>query len=85
MSNFKLRKCIACNEHKTKDQLIKVVKNKSGEINIDTSGKLNGRGAYICDNLECLNGAIKTRALNRAFEMEIKNEQYEDLKNSISK
>lgn len=80
-----MRKCIGCGQQKPKKDLIRVVKTKENEVFVDRTGKVNGRGAYICDNLECLNGAIKTRALNRAFEMEIKNEQYEDLKNSISK
>ncbi len=79
MSNFKLRKCIACNEHKTKDQLIKVVKNKSGEINIDTNGKLNGRGAYICKNKDCINKAIKNKQLNRSLKCNVPEEIYQEL------
>lgn len=79
MSNFKLRKCIACNEHKTKDQLIKVVKNKSGEINIDTSGELNGRGAYICKNKECINKTIKNKQLNRSLKCNVPEEIYQEL------
>ena len=73
------RKCIACQERDDKKGLIRIVKNKEGEIFIDKTGKANGRGAYICDDKECLNKAIKSRALNRAFKMEVSSQVYENL------
>lgn len=78
-----VRKCIGCGEGKPKKELIRVVKNKEGEIFIDKTGKKNGRGAYICFNEECLEKAMKTKALNRAFETEINSETYNDLFNSL--
>ncbi len=54
-----LRKCIACGEGKPKKELIRVVKSNENEVNIDITGKMNGRGAYICSNLECLELAQK--------------------------
>ena len=60
-------------------ELIRIVKNKEGEIFIDLTGKANGRGAYICKDSECLKKAIKSKALNRAFKMEVPNEVYEKL------
>lgn len=78
-----MRKCIGCGINKPKAELIRVVKNKDGEVLLDKTGKMNGRGAYICNNIECLEKAIKSKALNRAFEMDIKEETYEDLKQSI--
>lgn len=74
------RKCIACNDRDSKRELIRIVKNKDGEIFIDITYKANGRGAYICKDKECLEKAIKSKALNRAFKTEISQEIYEKLK-----
>jgi len=73
------RKCIACQERDSKKGLIRIVKNKDGQIFLDPSGKANGRGAYICKDVECLKKAIKTKALNKAFKIEVPNEVYENL------
>ena len=73
------RKCIACQERDSKKGLIRIVKNKEGQIFLDPSGKANGRGAYICKDVECLKKAIKTKALNKAFKIEVPNEVYENL------
>ncbi len=72
--------CIACRSDIEKGKSIRIVKNKEGEIFIDRNGKAQGRGAYICDSIECIEKCIKTRALNRAFKCEISNEVYEKLK-----
>jgi len=73
------RKCIACQERDSKKGLIRIVKNKDEQIFLDPSGKANGRGAYICKDVECLKKAIKTKALNKAFKIEVPNEVYENL------
>ncbi|TQQ84183.1 YlxR family protein [Peptacetobacter hominis] len=73
------RKCIACQERDSKKGLIRIVKNKEGEIFLDPTGRANGRGAYICRSSECLQKAIKSKALNRAFKMEVPDEVYEHL------
>lgn len=73
------RKCISCQDRDNKKELIRIVKNKEGEIFIDLTGKANGRGAYICKDSECLKKAIKSKALNRVFKMEVPNEVYEKL------
>lgn len=73
------RKCIVCQDRDSKRELIRIVKNKEGEIFIDLSGKANGRGAYICKSTECLQKAVKTKALNRAFKIEVSDEVYEKL------
>lgn len=77
------RTCIGCNIKKDKIDLIRIVKNKSNEINIDKSGKLEGRGAYICDDLNCLEKAIKSKRLERTFEMKISEDVYENLRGVI--
>ena len=79
-----LRKCVACNENKPKGQLIRVVKNKEGHLNIDLTGKMNGRGAYICSNMECLEKVKKNKGLNRALKIEIPDEIYDKLNDVIN-
>lgn len=83
MKKLPQRTCIGCNSQKNKNELIRIVKNKDGEISIDRTGKSSGRGAYICDNVECLENAIKTKRLNRIFETTISNEIYEKLRGVI--
>lgn len=83
MKNLPKRTCIGCNEIKLKKELIRIVKNKEGQISVDKTGKANGRGAYICDNIECLEKAIKTKRLERNFETKISEEIYEELRKRI--
>ena len=84
MKKMPQRTCIGCNVKKDKKDLIRIVKNKQKEINIDKTGKQDGRGAYICNNEECLKKAIKSRRLERVFEMKITDEIYDNLKNLIN-
>ncbi len=74
------RTCIGCNTVKDKRELIRIVKDKEGNISIDRTGKANGRGAYLCDNIECFEKMIKAKRLERAFEMKIEDEIYEKLR-----
>ena len=67
-------------QKKDKKDLIRIVKNKNGEINIDKTEKQEGRGAYLCDNIECLEKAIKTKRIEKVFEQKISNEIYEKLR-----
>lgn len=73
------KKCIVCQDRDSKKELMRIVKNKEGEIFLDPSSRANGRGAYICKDSECLKKAIKTKALNRAFKVEVSDEVYEKL------
>lgn len=77
------RTCIGCNTQKTKKELIRIVKNANGEISLDKTGKLPGRGAYVCNNLECLEKAIRSKKLERCFETKIEETIYEELKSTI--
>lgn len=79
------RKCVVCNDRDSKRSLLRIVKTKEGEIFLDLTGKSNGRGAYICASAECIEKAVKTRALNRAFKMEISQEVYDKLKEELKK
>lgn len=74
-----MRQCVGCREMKPKKELIRVVKSPQGEISLDFRGKAPGRGAYLCPNGACLKKAIKSKALERGFEMAIPAEIYEDL------
>jgi len=74
-----MRKCVACNENKPKKELIRVVRNTEGVVEIDLTGKKNGRGAYVCSSIECLNKAKKNKNLNRVLQAEVPDEVYEQL------
>ena len=78
-----MRKCIACNENKSKKELIRIVKDKEGHIEVDLTGKMNGRGAYICPNTKCLEMAMKKKQLAKALNVEIPNEIYQKLTDKI--
>lgn len=79
-----LRKCVGCGEQKPKKELIRIVKNKDGDLFVDFTGKANGRGAYICSDIKCLQTARKRKALNRALETEISDEIFERLEQELS-
>ena len=76
-----LRQCVACREMKSKSELIRIVKlPESNEFVLDHTGKLNGRGAYICNNEDCINLVIKKKLINRSYKTNISNEVYENLR-----
>ncbi len=77
------RTCMGCNERKEKQELLRIVKSKDGIIEVDPTGKKNGRGAYICNNEECLNKIIKSKRLEKVFEMQISSEIYENIRGVI--
>ena len=78
-----MRMCTGCREMKPKKELIRVVKTPEGEIKLDTVGKLNGRGAYICKCAECLKKAEKSNALSRAFNQTVSSEVLMQLERAI--
>lgn len=83
MKSLPQRTCMGCNSRKDKKDLIRIVKNKEGVISIDKTGKANGRGAYICNNISCLEKAVKSKRLERVFETKISEEIYESLRGVI--
>ena len=85
MKKIPNRTCIGCNTQKPKKELIRIVKNTQGEIKIDKTGKLPGRGAYICNNSECLEKAVRSKRLEKSFERKIEEAVYEQLRNTIEK
>lgn len=83
MKNGPQRTCMGCNEKRDKKELIRIVKNKDNEISIDRTGKLEGRGAYICDDIKCLEKLIKSKRLEKVFDTKISDEIYENLRGVI--
>ena len=73
------RQCMGCRERKPKRELIRVVRCTDGEVRLDFGGKMNGRGAYICPNAECLKKVRKSKALDRSLEVTIPEEVYDRL------
>lgn len=74
-----MRRCLGCLESKPKMELIRIVKNSEGEISVDKTGKKNGRGAYFCNSKDCLEKLIKSKRLEKEFEMKISKEIYDKL------
>ena len=77
------RQCMGCRERMDKRQLIRVVRTPEGAVQLDFSGKLSGRGAYICPKSECLKKAQKSKALERSLEVPIPEEVYDRLSREI--
>ena len=73
-----MRTCIACRQSKPKKELIRVVKNGE-EISLDKTGRANGRGAYVCDDIECIRKLNKQKLLNRVFSMQVEQSVYDKL------
>ena len=78
-----MRMCTGCGEMKPKREMVRVVKSPEGEISLDLTGKKAGRGAYVCENAECLKKAQKSRALERALEAKIEDAVFEQLEAQI--
>jgi predicted RNA-binding protein YlxR (DUF448 family) len=80
-----VRMCSGCGERKLKKELVRVVRSPEGEISLDATGKKSGRGAYICQNPECLKKARKARRLERSFSCQIPDEVYQRLEEELQK
>ena len=79
-----MRMCVGCREMKPKKELLRVVKPQDGDAHIDRTGKAPGRGAYVCDDIECLKKARKSRALERALDCKIEDQVFEQLEAQIA-
>lgn len=77
------RQCLGCNEHKPKGELLRVVRTPEGEVCLDFRGKMNGRGAYICRNADCLKKARKSRRIDRNLACEIPEEVYDRMEREL--
>ncbi len=79
-----LRMCSGCSEMKPKKELVRIVKSADGNVSVDFTGKLNGRGAYICHNTACLNKAKKSGRIGKALGVTLSDEIYTSLEEALS-
>ena len=77
------RQCMGCRERKNKRDMLRVVRGTDGSVSLDFSGKLNGRGAYVCPDPECLKKARKSRALERCLEVVIPEDVYDRMEKEM--
>ena len=80
-----MRMCVGCREMKPKKELIRVVRQPSGQVLLDRTGKAAGRGAYVCKNPECFEKCVKKRVFDRVFQEKLSDEVYESLKEEYAK
>ncbi|HNX99904.1 MAG TPA: YlxR family protein [Oscillospiraceae bacterium] len=78
-----MRQCLGCREMREKKELLRVVRTPEGTVALDFRGKLPGRGAYVCRSAECLEKAVRTRALERALGEKIPEELYDTLRSQL--
>lgn len=78
-----MRTCVISHEKLPKKELIRIVKNKEGQVFVDVTGKQNGKGVYLKKDIEVINKAKTTKALNRYLETEVDESIYNELENLI--
>ena len=78
-----MRQCIGCGEMKGKKELLRILRTENEGIILDSTGRKNGRGAYICRNPECMKKARKSKGLDRSFKMSVPEEVYDNLEKEI--
>ena len=79
-----MRQCLGCNEHKPKNELLRVVRGPEGDISLDFTGKKSGRGAYICRDVKCLKKAVKSHRIDRNLECSVPDEVYEKMERELT-
>lgn len=84
MKKIPMRKCVATNISLPKKELLRIVKNKELGVKVDTTGKLNGKGAYLQKSIDALEVAIKRKSLQRALDTEISIEVYDEIRSVIN-
>ena len=78
-----MRKCIGCQEMKSKKEMLRVIRTPEEELVIDTTGRKNGRGAYLCKQSACFEKACKNKGLERSLKMQIPKEVYGQLEEEM--
>ena len=78
-----MRKCVGCQEMKSKKEKLRVIRTQEGEFLLDATGKKNGRGAYLCPSSDCLAKAIRQKGLERSFKQAIPQDVYEMLEREM--
>lgn len=83
MKKVPQRQCVGCREMRAKKEMLRVIRTPEEEVVLDATGKKNGRGAYLCQSLDCLQKARKTRGLERSLKVSIPDEVYEKLEKEM--
>lgn len=78
-----MRKCVGCQEMKSKKEMMRVIRTPEDELVIDVTGKKNGRGAYLCFSKECFEKAVRSKGLERSLKMNIPSSVYDSLEKEI--
>jgi len=78
-----MRMCIGCKEMKPKKELTRIVRTTDGEILIDSTGKKSGRGAYVCNNIQCIKGFINEKTLSKALDFNVTKEIVQKLQEEL--
>ena len=78
-----MRQCMGCRERKSKREMLRVVRGTDGTVSLDFGGKLNGRGAYVCPDPECLKKARKAKSLERCLEAQIPEAVYDRMEKEM--
>ena len=84
MKKIPMRRCLATNQSFPKKDLLRIVRTPEGEAKVDLTGKLNGKGAYLSRSMEALQIARKKKVFDRALEIEIPEEIYQEIKRIIN-
>ena len=84
MKKIPMRKCLATGESLPKKELLRIVRTPEGEVKVDTTGKLNGKGAYLKKSMEALEIVRKKKLLNRALEVEVSEDVYKEIEDTIN-
>ena len=79
------RQCAGCREKKSKMDLFRIIRTPEGQVVLDGSGRMNGRGVYICPDRACLDKVRKSRALSRSLKADIPDQVYEKLEEELSR
>lgn len=84
MKKIPMRKCLATNQSFAKKDLLRIVRTPQGEVQVDISGKLNGKGAYISKSIDALKLAKQNKVLNKALEVDIPDSLYDEIERIIN-
>ena len=79
-----MRKCLGCGEQKEKRELVRIVRDKDGELHVDPGGKAAGRGAYLCRSTDCLKKAVKSKRIEKSLETSVGEELLRRLEEELS-
>ncbi len=79
-----MRKCLGCGEQKEKRELVRIVRDKDGELHVDPGGKAAGRGAYLCRSSDCLKKAVKSKRIEKSLETPVGEELLRRLEEELS-